>query len=539
MRVALYASLSLALTVGGCSINDLAWPAMGPLTGQAGYLSFRFGAASAATQIEDQNPNTDWFLFTKPVDQGGLGKGKGFVGQASLGYSNAIADIDLLKQAGLESYRFSIEWARIEPTRGQIDEAALAHYSELLDALIAAKIRPMVTVHHFSMPVWIDDPRDVECTSGPSDANLCGLGHPTGGPQVVAAMSAYAKLLAERFGDRVDEWGTINEPINYLFASHGTGTFPPGKANAFDLLAKFMPAARDLFAAHVGMYKAIKAADTIDADGDGVAAAVGVPLSVIEWEAAAKNKPSTDPADVAARDKIKYLYHYFLVDSLKNGTFDADLDGTGEESHPDWKDSIDWLGAQYYFRTGVTGTADLLIPVINLVPCFPPFDFGACLPPGDPTHCVPTMGYEFHVEGLRSILVDFSKRWPGLPLVVSEGGIATEVGARRAENIVRTLEMIEAARILGADVRGYYHWSLFDNFEWAEAFGPRFGLFSVDYTTFVRTPTAAVPVLHDIASRHSLSSSLRKKYGGTGKMTPEPTVDLEKAKRSCQGLLPE
>ena len=354
---------------------------------------------------------------------------------------------------------------------------------------------------------------------------------------VVAEMAEYAQLLAQRFGDRVDEWGTINEPINYLFASHGTGTFPPGKQKAFELLGKFMPTARDLFEAHARMYKAIKAADTVDADGDGVAAAVGIPLSVIDWQAAQNNQPSLETADIAARDKIKYLYHYLLVDSLRGGTFDADLDGIGEEFHPDWQGTIDWLGVQYYFRTGVTGSPGLL-PVINLTPCFPPFDFGACLPPADPTHCIPTMGYEYYEEGLSEILIDLSKRWTDLPLLVSEGGIATTLGTRRAENVVRTLEQIEKARIFGADVRGYYHWSLFDNFEWAEGFVPRFGLFFVDYTTYERTPTEAVGVLHDIAISHRLTRAQRQRYGGTGKMTPEPGVDLEAAKRSCQGLLP-
>ncbi len=533
-RACLLLLVPLSVSVG-CSVNDLAWPAMGPLSPE-GYQSFRFGAASAATQIEENNPNTDWYVFTQPVAQGGLGKGKAFVGEASRGYANAIADIALLKQAGLESYRFSIEWARVEPQRNQIDEAALQHYSELIDALIAAKIRPMVTVHHFSNPIWIDDPRDLDCKNGPTDANLCGLGHPTGGALVVQEMAEFAQLLAERFGDRVDEWGTINEPINYLFFSHGTGTFPPGKAKLFELLDKFVPTARDLFEAHARMYTAIKQADTKDADGDGVAAAVGIPLSVIDFQASQNNLPSKDATDLKARDTVKYLYHYLIVDSMRNGTFDANLDGTSDEDHPSWKGTIDWLGAQYYFRAGVTGNPGLL-PGLGLTPCLSTYDFGSCLPPSDPTHCVPAMGYDFHVEGLSEILVDFAQRWPDLPLLVTEGGIATDVGARRAENVVRSLEQIEQARILGADVRGYYHWSLMDNFEWVEGFGPHFGLFSVDYTTYARTATEAVGVLHDIASKHRMTRGQRQKYGGTGKMTPEPGVDLTSAKRSCYGLI--
>ena len=94
-------------------------------------------------------------------------------------------------------------------------------------------------------------------------------------------------------------------------------------------------------------------------------------------------------------------------------------------------------------------------------------DLGACLQAEQPTFCVPQMGYEFWSDGIHDVLVDFSKRYPGLPLVVTESGIATDVGARRAEAIVRVLESIARARDEGVDVRGYYHWSLTDNFEWA------------------------------------------------------------------------
>src|SRR5262249_22040588 len=121
---------------------------------------FRFGVATAATQIEDTNPSTDWYLWTQSTDQGGLGHGAAFVGDAVDGYTRAIDDIQLLKDLHVDSYRFSIEWAHVEPKKGMIDETALAHYDQLINALVAAGIRPLVTIHHFSNPVWLDDPRD-------------------------------------------------------------------------------------------------------------------------------------------------------------------------------------------------------------------------------------------------------------------------------------------------------------------------------------------------------------------------------------------
>jgi beta-glucosidase len=420
------------------------------------------------------------------------------------------------------------------PTRHTIDEGALAHYRSLLEALVARGIRPMVTVHHFSNPVWIDDPRDPTCKDGPSDQNLCGLGHPQGGPLVIAAFGEFATLLGQRFGDLVDEWGTVNEPVNYLVAAHGIGIFPPGKAELLDI-AKFLAVMRDYLSAHAAIYHALKQADTVDADGDGIAAAVGVPLSVIEWTAARANKPSDNPEDRAARDRITYFYHYLVPEALRQGRFDSDGDQVLDEDHPEWKGTLDWLGVQHYFRAGVTGETPL-IPVLNLAPCFSPFDLGACLPPLDATFCVPQMHYEYHPGGLLPILQDFGHRWPDLPLLVTESGIATDVGARRSANIVRTLEQIARARDQGIDVRGYYHWSLYDNFEWQAGFLPHFGLYRVDLTTLARTPTDAVDTFSAIAAVRRVSAAQRDRLGGDGALPPEPGVPASVSLCTADGL---
>jgi beta-glucosidase/6-phospho-beta-glucosidase/beta-galactosidase len=498
----------------------IAFSEAGSLSAPSGQGSFRFGAASAATQIEDGNSNTDWYLFTQPESDGGLGNHT-FVGDASGGYTRAIDDIQLLVDMGLDSYRFSMEWARIEPQRDVIDEAALQHYSDFIDALVAVGITPNVTVHHFSNPVWVDDPRDPECMAGPTDNNLCGFGHPQGGPEVVAEMAEHAQLLAERFGDRVDDWATLNEPINYLLAGHGIGSFPPGKQKLFNLLEEFVPVVRDYLAGHAAMYAAIKLADTTDADGDGVASSVGLTLSVAQWEAARYNQPSDDPADVKARDDIEYAFHYLVPDALTSGRLDSDLDGEPDEDVPSWKGTADWLGLQFYMRAGVTGSNGV-IPVLELTPCFANFDFGACLPPVDRSFCVPQMKYEFHAPGMHRVLTRFSERYPNMPLVVSEAGLATDVGKRRSENIVRILEQIALARDEGVDVRGYYYWSLTDNFEWSEGYEPRFGLYHVDYQTFARTPTEGADTLKAIVAARSLSTELRQLHGGNGAMTPDP-----------------
>ncbi|MCU0654593.1 MAG: family 1 glycosylhydrolase [Polyangiaceae bacterium] len=511
--------------------RDIKYGAPGSLVSGAGKGGFRLGAASAATQIEDQNTRTDWYAFSRrkvegdPPETKALGKGKAHVGEASKGYSKALEDVGLLKEMKLDSYRFSMEWARIEPRRNEISEEAIAHYRGLLEKLKAEGIRPVVTVHHFSNPIWIDDPADIGCSDGPNDENLCGLGHPTGGAQVVAEMEEHARLLAQRFGDLVDDWGTLNEPVNYLLAGHFTGIFPPGKSLLTNLTeegvrTQFIPVVRDYMEAHARMYRAIKDGDKADADGDGDPAAVGLSLSVAEWVPSRDGELSDNPDDIAARDRVKYVYHYLVADSFLNGTFDANLDGSPDEDHPTWKGTLDWLGVQHYFRAGVTAK-NALIPLLNVTPCFNALTRSACVPPIDRTYCVEEMNYEYNPPGLYEVLREYTQRYPGLPMVVSEAGIATENGKRRAENVVRVLEQIERARVEGSDVRGYYHWSLFDNFEWAEGFLPRFGLYKVDYSTYARTPTEGARVLGQIAGSRTLSAALRDAHGGTGPLTPE------------------
>lgn len=503
----------------GAPPEDIVYAAFGSTSAPSGKGSFRFGAASAATQIEDQNTNTDWWVWTAPESEGGLGKGT-FVGEASKGYTKALEDVKLLADLSLDSYRFSIEWARVEPKRGVFDEAALEHYEAFIDALLARGIRPMITLHHFSNPIWVDDPRDPDCAKGPTDDNLCGWSHPEGGPLVVEAFAEFARELGSRFGDRVDDWCTLNEPVNYLLAAYGIGTFPPGKNNVFGLVETFMPTVRTYIDGHAAAYAALKEADVIDADGDGLAASVGFTQAVGEFVPARDNQPSEEPEDVGARDRLLWVYHYLFVEALRQGAFDPDLDGTLDEPRPAWKGTLDWLGVQYYFRAGVTGSPGLM-PVVELTPCFGSFDSGACVPPLDPTYYVPAMDYEHHPGGLYTVLHDFAARWPDLPLTVTESGIATWVGKRRAEVVVRALESIERARREGADVRGYYHWSIFDNFEWALGYEPRFGLYRVDYATFERTPTEGATVLAEIAAARKLSSALREAHGGDGPLTPE------------------
>jgi beta-glucosidase len=519
-RAALLAALAVACGGPGRNTSPISLGSFGPLAGSAGKGSWRFGVATAATQIEDMNTATDWYIWTGSAAIGGLGRGAAFVGDATMGYTMDLSDVGLVKDLGVDSYRFSIEWARIEPTPGQIDEDAIAHYRAELEALAAMGIHPLVTIDHFSKPIWVDDPRTIDCAGGPGSANLCGLGDPTGGPMIVTAMANHAALLAQRFGDLVDEWGTVNEPINYLLAAYGVGFFPPGVSDLTNLPA-FANVLRTYLQAHAAMDQAIKANDTVDADGDGVAASVGMSLNVIDWVPTRDHALSSNPDDVAAVARMEYLYHYLWVDSLLNGTFDSTFGGTPDEQHPEWKGMLDWLGVQYYERAGVSADNPLFGPPLDLAPCYAGIDSGQCLDAPDESYCVPAMGYEGYTDGIHDVLVALSARYPTLAMTVTEAGIATDTGARRAENIVRVLESVARARDEGVDVRGYYHWSLTDNFEWENGFAPHFGLYSVDYSTYARTPTEGASVYGAIVAARKITTEQREQYGGTGPMTAE------------------
>ena len=316
--------------------------------------------------IEEPVPESDWYLYTAPAPDG-LGIGTD-INRGVEGYSRALEDVSLIEELGLDAYRFNVSWARLEPQRDQINQEAVAHYQQPLEALVAKGIKPMVTIHHFSSPKWIDDvTRRETCGDAgiePSDTDLCGWAE-SGAQDVAEELGELAGLLAsEYYGDLVDEWEKItsNEPVNYILASYGSDNFPPGRGNLLGLTSvagveSLMKTLENYAEGHVQVYDAIKANDTVDADGDGNNALVGFSLNVNDWSPARDGEISTNPEDINAANKVWYLYHYLFVDALLTGQFDRNLDrmANENEAHPNWAGKLDWLGVQYYARFGVTG----------------------------------------------------------------------------------------------------------------------------------------------------------------------------------------
>ncbi len=478
---------------------------------------FRWGAAGAAHQIEGGNTNNNWYQFeTLPEFAGKTAEPSG---NAVDGYARYEEDADLAASLGAGvTYRLSIEWSRVEPSRDAWDEAEWQHYRDVLEALVARGVVPMVTLHHFTEPIWVQDLADLDCAAGPTDANLCGWTN----PDVPAEFAEFAHEAATRFGDLVDEWSTFNEPGGYLLSGYLGGAFPPGylTISKTGIAERVVPVAEGLFDGHVAAYHAVHEADVVDADADGAAAMVGFTNS-IQWIVPVDED---DPADVAAADRIRSLYAYIFPDAVISGLMDRDLDGVPEEAHPEWAGTVDQLGYQYYFRMYVK--AEDGFPPVDAVICdrtilellgLSPASFGCPEPhPDDVTQ----MDYEHYAAGLGLLAPALAERYPGVPLRVTEAGIATTTGRRRAESIVRQLAGLSDAIAAGAPVDGYIHWSLTDNYEWAEGFRPRFGLWTVDLDTYERTETEGAEVLRTIIADGGIRQSVWDTYGEGEHLSP-------------------
>ncbi len=478
---------------------------------------FQWGAATAAHQIEGGNTNNNWYQFeTLERYEGDTEEPSGSAAGSWEGFES---DLDLAAGLGLGHFRMSVEWSRLEPVRDSWDEAAFDRYLDILDGVRARGLEPSVTLHHFTEPIWVQDLSEEYCNEGPTDENLCGWTN----PEVAEEFTEFATEVASRFGDRVDRWNTFNEPMVYLIGGYVFGSFPPGDVNLLteDLLDDVVPVISGMLDGHAGAYHGVHGADLVDANGDGVTAEVGFTDAVVWFEPADPDEPE----DLVAAAKAKSFYQYTFADPVINGLFDHDLDGTADELHPEWADTCDVLGLQYYNRTFLVGVSGF--PVLEGLPCeaaieeqygVSPQDLGCPEPDeNDQTQ----MGYEHYPPGLRFVGEEMAARYPSTQLRVTEQGIATASGERRAQSVVRHLAELHALIEGGANVDGYLHWSLIDNFEWAHGFGPQFGLFTVDYENQARLPTLGATVYSQIVRDGGIRESLLEAYG-EGEMAPEP-----------------
>jgi beta-glucosidase len=453
----------VALTAGlGCgrplafSAADVA--AAQPLAGAP--HGFFLGAATSAYQIEGGN-HSDWTEWEKGSYPDGTPHVADRASTARIADSWNLwrSDLAALQLMGANAYRLGVEWSRLEPSEGAWDEAAAARYREMFEGLRAAGITPIVTLYHFTFPVWV-------AARGGWDWD--------GTP---AALAAFAGRAGAAFGGSVDWWCTLNEPNVLVAKSYLAGQWPPAARDprrAARVLAATMRA-------HGLMTRALRERDRADADRDGHATRIGIAQNLRIFD------PHTaHPVDGIVAGVSDWFYDESFLDAVTLGRIRVVLPGVADidEPFPLLAGSFDYLGINYYTR-------DLIVGSLRGEQ-----HYQVAAAPGQPRN---DLGWEIYPEGLYRLLVRYARR--GWPLFVTENGIADGRDVQRADFLRAHLYAVDRARAEGIDVIGYLHWSLIDNFEWSHGFRGRFGLFKIDFDdpALTRRPTAAVAVFQQAA----------------------------------------
>ncbi len=414
---------------------------------------FTFGAATAAYQIEggqtDGRGPAIWDSFA--ATPGNTDKGDSGV-MACDHYNRWPEDLDLMRDAGFDAYRFSFAWPRLIPAgTGAVNDKGVDFYDRLIDGMLKRGIKPYATLYHWDLPSPLQD------KGGWMNRDIAGW------------FADYAVLVQQKFGDRLDAMATINEPWCVAFLSHFIGAHAPGY--------------RDIRATARAMHHVLLAHGTavnaLRAEG---ATNLGIVLNL------QKSEPATDsPADKAATHLFDGIFNRWYLDGVLKGEYPADIVKRLGDHLPDgFADDmavvgtpIDWLGINYYTRS--------LIADDPATPAFPAKPVDGPLEKTD-------IGWEIYPQGLTDLLVRVSDEYKKLPIFVTENGMAEVEGIddpRRVNYYEAHLKAVLEAQRQGADVRGYFAWSLLDNFEWAEGYAKRFGLVHVDYETQKRSPKAS------------------------------------------------
>lgn len=444
--------------------------------------SFVFGVATAAYQIEAGNGASDWAEWER------LGKVKNGDRADDGPRSDELfqADLAALSELNVAAYRLSIEWARVFPTRESFEALtpnpeALAYYRSVLLALRTRGIAPMVTLQHFTLPNWL------QSSVGTGAVGLSN-------PAFILLFESWAKFCAEEFGDLVDEWITLNEPMAMLAAGYAVGQFPPGRSGEFKQMQE---ATRIAAFAHARAYEAIHEKDRVDADGDGTRAMVSFATHARAWLPYSANAER----DVIAARRQRYINNLVTLDAVVCGNLDEDWDEEWEETaRSDLRQHLDFIALNFYSNAAASYLD------------FEPF-LGIPAPANLPNQLAKNdLGWDLSPASLRQVIDELAPY--GLPIVITENGVADSLDNRRPKNLVDTVREIQALRVLGYDIRGYYHWSLIDNFEWDYGFCPRFGLYAVDYSDPARrrTPRASASLYQRIVRERGASNTLAAQY---------------------------
>lgn len=421
---------------------------------------FLIGAATAAHQVEGNNTHSDYWAQEHMIHTDFLEPS----GDAVDHYNRYDEDIRLMADAGLNAYRFSIEWARIEPEEGKFDENELKHYEDVIRVCKENKIEPIITLLHFTSPKWL-------ITKGGWESD-----------ETPAYFARYTRYVIERLGNELHYVCTINE------ANMGVQVAAIAKRYKQQMMSK-MQAGKTDGTVQMGLNLEKMIANQKEAEKERMEI-FGVPKTECFTS---PRTPHGDEivmeAHKAARTVIRELAPHIQVGLTLSLHDIQPLPGGEENAAKEWADEFthylpaiegdDFLGIQNYTRTRMDASGSLPTPE------------GSELT---------QMDYEFYPEALEHVIRKVAKEFHG-SLIVTENGIATADDTRREVFIKSALSGVNACLTDGIPIKGYMYWSLMDNFEWQKGYSMTFGLIAVDRTTQKRMPKPSLSLLGSFCQR--------------------------------------
>lgn len=446
---------------------------------------FIWGSATSAYQIEG-SPLADgagasiWQRFTRT---------KGMVSNGDTGdiacdhYNRFASDIALMKQLGMQGYRFSINWGRVMPSgRGAVNEKGIGFYDKLVDTLLENGIAPNATLFHWDLPAALDD------QGGWLNRDIADW------------FADYATVMFKRLDDRVKLWATLNEPWVVTDGGYLHGALAPGHRNLFEAPI----ASHNLLRAHGAAVQAYRAVGKHE---------IGIVVN-LEPKYAASQKPE----DLAAVVRTEAYFNRQYLDPVFLGKYPDELAEIFGEAWPSWPQAdfelisqpIDFVGINYYTR-GVFEHSEAAWPVKAAYV-------------RQPGATYTETGWEVFPQGLTEILMWVKQRYGNIAQYVTENGSAfydppkaqngKVVDPQRISYMYQHLQALHGAMEQGVNLRGYFAWSFMDNLEWSLGFSKRFGLVHIDYETQQRTPKESAKYYSKvIASRGELLNEPMPFYG--------------------------
>jgi beta-glucosidase len=423
---------------------------------------FLWGTATSAHQVEGGNSNSDWWEWElKPGSPC-----REPSGAAIDHYNRYPQDVALLAGLGFNTYRFGVEWARIEPAEGAFDQAQLDHYRAMVATVRASKLIPVVTLNHFALPLWVAAKGGWLADATP------------------ALFERYVRRVVEAFGDSVEWYFTINEPGVVAFAGYMGGLdFPPGAHG----LANWNRSAALLIDAHRRARAAIKELQP--------SARVSMTHSMQEWESNAGGRAAME----YARRRSEDIY----LEAARDDDF-IGID-TYTRTVLDLPRPLGWLT-----RAALSVGPIERLAVSAMVSRQAKDGFT-----NDPRAGIrrTQMGYEYRPTAVAATVRRVAELLPGKPIVVAEHGVAAADDAERVEFITEGLKALHPLIGEGIPLRGYIHWSAFDNFEWVLGYAMEFGLIAVDRTTQERKVKPSAKFLGEIARTNRLKVGVNRPPG--------------------------